>query len=94
MSEHRDWRITLPFTVAPGDDEGVMTEVLFNAALEHAPSGAAGMTARADTEVGKVWITFTLPESSGDFANEVANEMLSRVKDAVLSGDDACVSAV
>lgn len=93
MSEYRDWRITLPFAVAPGDAEGAMTEVIFNAALELAPTDAAGMTARADTEAGKVWITFTLPESSADLANEVANEMLRRVKDAVLSGEDVCVSA-
>ena len=93
MSEYQDWKITLPFAVAPGDTDGVITEALFNAALEHAPSEAAGMTARADANLGKVWITFTLVNSSRGLADEVARAMRSRVAEAVLSGDDACVSA-
>lgn len=94
MSEYRDWKITLPFSVPPGDTDGVMTEALFNAALEHAPSDAAGIVARADAAIGKVWIVFTLVNSSRGLADEVAAEMRQRVGDAVLSGDDACVSAV
>jgi hypothetical protein len=93
MSEYRDWRITLPFTVTVGDNEGVMTEALFNAALEHASSAATGMTARADTKAGKVWITFTLLNSSRGLADEMAKSMRQRVADTVLSGDEACVSA-
>jgi len=94
MSEYRDWKITLPFSVPSGDADGVMTEALFNAALEHAPSDAAGITARGDTAIGKVWIVFTLVNASRGLADEVAAEMRQRVGDAVLSGDDACVSAV
>ncbi len=93
MSEYRDWKITLPFSVPPGDTEGVMTEALFNAALEHAPSDAAGLTARADARAGKVWIVFTLLNASRGLADEVASAMRARVGDAVFSGDDACVSA-
>jgi hypothetical protein len=94
MSEYRDWNITLPFSVPAGDTDGVMTEALFNAALEHAPSDAAGLTARGDAAIGKVWIVFTLVNSSRGFADEVAAAMRKRVGDAVFSGDDACVSAV
>lgn len=93
MSEYRDWKITLAFAVRAGDTEGVMTEALFDAALEHAPSQAAGMTARADTRIGKVWIVFTLVNSSRGLADEVASSMRTRVAESVLAGDDACVSA-
>lgn len=93
MSEYRDWKITLPFAVPAGDTDGVMTEALFEAALEHAPSQAAGMTARADAKLGKVWVVFTLVHSSRGLADEVASSMRQRVSDAVFSGDDACVSA-
>src|SRR5690349_4900129 len=54
MSEYKDWKITLPFTVPAGDTDGVMTDALFNAALEHAPSDAAGLVARGDANLGKV----------------------------------------
>lgn len=60
MTESHDWTITLPFSVPVGDSEGVLTEALFEAALEHAPSDAYGMTARAATCEGKVWTVFTL----------------------------------
>lgn len=93
MSEYRDWKITLPFSVPPGDVDGVITEALFNAALEHAPTDAAGITARGDANAGKVWIVFTLVNASRGLADEVATAMRQRVGDALLSGDDACVSA-
>ena len=93
MTEFRDWTITLPFSVPRSDTEGVLTEALFEAALEHAPSDAQGMTARADTREGKVWIVFTLPSRSEDLAKSIAAEMRERVGDAVLSGDDACIAA-
>jgi hypothetical protein len=92
MSEYQDFTISLPFSVPPGDVEGVMTEALLDAALEHAPSGARGMTARGDTVQGKVWIVFTLVDSTPELAESVAAEMLPRVRDAVFSGDDACVT--
>jgi len=93
MSEYQDWRITLPFSVPIGDTDGMMTEALFNAALDHAPSDAAGLIARGDTEAGKVWIVFTLVNSSRGFADEVARSMLQRVHEAVLTDEDACVQA-
>lgn len=91
--EYRDFKITLPFSVPPGDEEGVFTEALFEAALELAPSDAAGTVARADTNEGKVWIVFTLVGASEDFAKDTAKEMQQRVGEAVLSGDDACITA-
>ena len=94
MNEYRDWKITLPFSVTPGDTEGMMTDALFNAALEHAPSQAAGLTARGDAVLGKVWIAFTLVNSSRGLADEVATAMRERVHETVLTGDDACVSAI
>lgn len=93
MTESHDWTITLPFSVPVGDSEGVLTEALFEAALEHAPSDAYGMTARADTCEGKVWTVFTLAGRSADLAKSIAAEMRDRVGDAVLSGDEACISA-
>jgi hypothetical protein len=93
MSEYRDWKITLPFSVPAGDADGVMTEALFNAALDHAPSDAVGLTARGDVVLGKVWIVLTLVNSSRGLADEVASAMLSRVGGAVLFGEDACISA-
>ncbi len=93
MSEYRDWKITLPFAVRAGDTSGAMTEALFDAALEHAPSEAAGLTVRADASLGRVWIVFTLVNASRGLADEVASSMLKRVADSVLAGDDACVSA-
>lgn len=91
--EYRDWKITLPFSVPPGDVEGHFTDALLDAALEHAPSQAAGMVARGDIEQGKVWIVFTLVNASRGLADEIAKSMRQRVRAAVLSGDDACVSA-
>lgn len=91
--EFSDWTITLPFTVPPGDEDGAFTEALFEAAVDHAPPDSAGMTARADTAEGKVWITFTMLNRSEGLAKEIADSMRQRVEDAVLSGDDACVSA-
>lgn len=95
MSEpaYRDWTITLPFTVPSGDEDGAFTEALFDAALEHAPPDTAGMTARADTTQGKVWITFTLLNRSQDLAKDIAATMRQRIGEAVLSGDDACITA-
>lgn len=94
MSEYQDWRITLPFSVPVGDTEGMMTETLFNAALEHAPSDAAGLTARGDAEAGRVWIVFTLVNSSRGLADEVAGSMRTRVHEAVLADEGTCVSGV
>lgn len=91
--EFRDWTITLPFTVPVGDTEGVLTDALFEAALDRAPTDAGGMTARADTVKGKVWVVFTLSDASENFARDVAREMRLGVQEAVLSGDDACVAA-
>jgi hypothetical protein len=93
MTDFSNWTITLPFSVPPGDTEGVLTEALFEAALEHAPVEAEGMTARADTREGKVWIVFTLVGASSELAKSVAEEMRGRVGNAVLSGDDACITA-
>lgn len=93
MTEYSDWKITATFTVRPGDTEGVLTEALFEAALRQAPSQAKGMVARADTGDGKVWITFTLVGGSREFADEVAADFPERVRDAILSGDEVCVSA-
>jgi hypothetical protein len=92
-TEYRDWQITLAFKVHPGDIEGTLTEALFDAALEHAPSEAVGMVARADTDDGMVWIVFTLPNASRDFADSVAGEMSEMVREAVVSDGDACVTA-
>jgi hypothetical protein len=94
MSEYRDWTITLTFSVPAGDADGVWTEALFNAALEHAPSAAAGLVARGDTMAGKVSIVFTLMNASRGLADEVASAMRRRVTDAVLSGDETCVAEV
>lgn len=94
MTEYRDWTITLSFNVPAGDVEGVLTEVLFEAAVEHAPSDAAGLVARADAVEGKVWITFTLTHATHEFATDVAAEMKQRIRETVFSGDDACVTAV
>jgi hypothetical protein len=89
----RDWTVSLTFSVPTGDEEGIFTEALLEAALQHAPSQAAGMAARADTAQGKVWIAFTLVESSRGLADEISKSMRHRVAEAVLSGDDACVTA-
>lgn len=91
-TEFHDHRITLEFNVPSGDSEGVLTEALFEAALENAPSEAAGMVASADTNKGKVWVAFTLPHSSREFADSVCAEMKPRIKDAVLSNDETCVT--
>jgi len=93
-SEYKDWTITLAFSVQPGDVEGTMTEAIFEAALEHAPSEAEGMTARADTIEGKVWIVFTLASASRSFADEVATSLKERVRDTVVTGDESCVTAL
>jgi hypothetical protein len=92
-SEYRDWTITLAFSVQPGDVEGAMTEALFEAALMHAPSQATGMTARADTEAGRVWIVFTLVSASRGLADEIAQSMKQRIRETVLSEDESHVTA-
>lgn len=92
-TEYGDWQITLVFRVHPGDVEGRLTEALFDAALEHGPSEAVGLVARADTDQGMVWIVFTLPNSSRGFADSVAGEMSELVRGAVVSNGDACVTA-
>jgi hypothetical protein len=94
MSEYKDWTITLAFSVQPGDLDGVMMEAIFEAALRHAPSGAAGMVASADTVEGKVWVTFTLENASRGLADEIAASMKQRVREAVLSEDEASVTAL
>lgn len=96
MSEpaYSDWTITLPFTVPAGDVNGAFTEALFDAALEHAPPDTVGMTARADTSEGKVWVIFTLLNRSETLAKDIAADMRQRVGEAVLSGDEACISAI
>jgi len=91
--EYKDWTITLPFSVPAGDTEGVMTEAIFDAAVDLAPTQARGLTARADSEMGKVWITFTLIGSSEPLANSIAKQMRERVHEAVFSSEDACVTA-
>lgn len=91
--EYRDWTITLPFTVPNGDVDGVFTEALFDAAIEHVAPDTAGMTARADTSQGKVWIIFTLLNRSKDLAKDIAATMRQRIGEAVLSGDEACITA-
>jgi hypothetical protein len=93
MSDYRDWTITLAFSVQPGDTEGTLTDAIFEAALVHAPSQAAGITARADSAQGKVWITFTLVNSSRGLADEIARSMQQRVRETVLSEDESCVTA-
>jgi len=94
MTSYKDINVTLGFNVPPGDSEGTFTEALFDAALEHAPVDSSGFVARADTDEGKVWITFTLSEvPSREYANDIGMQMRERVKDAVLSNDDACVLA-
>lgn len=89
----QDWKIMLPFSVPPGDTDGVLTEAIFDAGLYHAPSKAEGMVASADTDAGKVWLVFTLVDTSRDFADEIAQAMIEHVRETVFSGDDACVSA-
>jgi hypothetical protein len=93
MTDYRDWNITLTFNVPVGDTEGVVTEALFDAAADHVPADGVGLTARADTVEGKVWITFTLAHAAEDFAKDVATEMKERIRETVFSGDDACVTA-
>jgi hypothetical protein len=93
MSDYRDWNITLVFSVQPGDTDGTMTEALFEAALTHAPSEATGMTARADTVAGRVWIVFTLVGASRGLADEIAQSMKQRIRETVLSEDESYVTA-
>jgi hypothetical protein len=93
MSDYKDWTVTLAFSVQPGDFDGTMTEVIFEAARQHAPTQAAGMVASADTTEGKVWITFTLENTSHELASGIAAQMRQRVRETVLSEDDACVTA-
>lgn len=92
-TEYRDWKVVLTFHVPVGDTEGMMTEAIFEAALEHAPSDATGLVASADTVEGNVWIVYTLPNASSGFANDSASAMRERISETVFSGDDACVSA-
>lgn len=92
-TDYRDWNVVLAFNVPPGDTEGVMTEALFDAACEHAPSDATGLVARADTVEGKVWIVYTLVGASGGFAKDSAAAMRDRISESVFSGDEARVSA-
>jgi succinylarginine dihydrolase len=91
--DYKDWTVTLPFAVQPGDFEGAMTEAIFEAARRHAPAEAAGMVASADTVEGKVWITFTLENTSRGLADDIAAQMRQRVRETVLSEEDACVTA-
>jgi hypothetical protein len=91
--DYRDWTITLSFSVPAGDTEGVLTEAIYEAALQHAPSAAAGMVASADTVEGKVRVVFTLVNSSRGLADEVAKSMKKRVRETVFSGDDSYVTA-
>jgi hypothetical protein len=93
MSDYKDWTVTLAFSVQPGDFEGTMTEAIFEAARRHAPTQAAGMVASADTTEGKVWITFTLENASRGLADDIAAQMRQRVRETVLSEDEACVTA-
>jgi hypothetical protein len=94
MTEFRDWQITLPFSVPAGDVEGKLTEALFDAAVELAPAAARGITARGDTAEGKIFITFALVDTSGELATSMAKEMRQRIREAVLSDEDVCVSAL
>jgi succinylarginine dihydrolase len=91
--EYKDWNITLTFSVPPMDTDGVLTEAIFDAAVDHAPSEAKGITARADTEEGKVWITFTLVDTSGALARSISTEMRERVHETVFTSEDACITA-
>jgi hypothetical protein len=93
MSDYKDWTVTLAFSVQPGDFEGAMTEAIFAAARRHAPTQAAGMVASADTTEGKVWITFTLENTSRGLADDIAAQMRQRVRETVLSEDEARVTA-
>jgi len=94
MSEYKDWKITLEYNVPPNDTEGVFTEALFDAADGHAPSAAEGLGARADTVAGKVWVVFTLVDTSPELADEITSEMSERILEAVkVSRGEACVSA-
>jgi hypothetical protein len=93
MNDYRDWNIRIEFSVPAGDTDGVLTDAMFEAALEHAPSEASGLLASADTAEGKVWIVFTLGNSSRGFADEIAKAMPARIRETVFSGDDACVTA-
>src|SRR4051812_7833773 len=83
MSDYKDWKIILTFHVPAADVEGVFTEAYFDAALEVAPSEAAGLVASANTDEGRVRIVFTLVESSREMADSVARDMPARVQDAV-----------
>lgn len=94
MTDFRDWQITLPFTVPSGDADGTFTEAVFEAALEHMPAAATGIAARADTAQGKVWIVFTLLDSSEELARDIAAEMHARVGEGVVTAaDDVCITA-
>jgi len=93
MTEFQDWTITLTFNVPPGDTAGDLTEALFEAAVQHSPRDAAGITARADTTDGKVWITFTLVNASKELATRIAKDMKPRIAETVFSDEDACVTA-
>jgi hypothetical protein len=92
-TEYKDWTITVPFSVPPGDVDGVMTEAIFEAAVHHLPSEGHGLVVRADTAEGKVFITFTLAEASKGFAQDVAKQLRERVHETVFSSDDACVTS-
>lgn len=93
MGEFRDWKITLPFSVPPGDFGGLITEALFEAAQSHAPAEAAGLVVSANAVDGKATVIFTLISSSRELADEIGQEMSQRIREAVFSGDDAYVSA-
>jgi len=81
------WRVTIPFKVPAGDLEGEWTATLFDASVRVAPEGALGITARADTVEGKVWVVFTLDHITGWVARNIAREVRERVSADVLGPD-------
>jgi hypothetical protein len=94
MTEYKDWQVTLSFRVPAGDEDGAWTTALFEAALKFASASIAGMTARADTELGRVWLAFSVVDTTEELALEIARGLEERVLAEVLSGDGISVTDV
>lgn len=91
MTEYKDWQISIPFDVPKDDTEGDWTDALLEAAIECASDNVAGIVARGDTAMGRVWITFKVLDSSRDIADEIAQGMQERISVKVLTGGEASI---
>jgi len=86
----RDRQIVLPLRVPAGDVEGAFTEVLLDAAVEHAPAWAEGVVASGNSRTGEVRIVLTFVDCPQALARGWATELLERVREHVnITSDDA-----